>query len=143
VPEKPFHVPLGQAVVAREGGDATLVTYGIGVHWAVEEAEFWAARGRSIEVIDLRTLAPWDRETVLGSLRKTNRLLVLHEAQLTCGFGAEVAASIAEAGFGYLDAPPMRVAGLDIPIPFSKTIEAEVYSAKSRLRGAIERLFAY
>ena len=143
VPEEPYHVPLGEAALAREGRDATVVTYGIGVHWAIEEAEFWAGLGRSIEVVDLRTLKPWDRPTVLASLRKTNRLLVLHEAQLTCGFGAEVAASIAEAGFEYLDAPPMRVAGLDIPIPFSKTIEAEVYSARSRLRGALERLFAY
>uniref|UniRef100_UPI000A85956A transketolase C-terminal domain-containing protein n=1 Tax=Rhodothermus marinus TaxID=29549 RepID=UPI000A85956A len=80
-------MPLGKARVARAGTDATIVTYGVGVHWALEEAAWWAERGVSLEVIDLRTLIPWDREAVLASVQKTNRLLVLHEATRTAGFG--------------------------------------------------------
>ncbi len=141
--EAPFHLPFGQARLAREGTDATIVTYGLGVHWALEEAAHQAERGFSVEVVDLRTLVPWDAETVLRSLAKTNRLLVLHEAPMTAGFGAEVAARITEAGFEHLDAPPVRVAAEDLPIPFSPTLEKEIYAAKVRLRPALERLLAY
>jgi 2-oxoisovalerate dehydrogenase E1 component len=109
----------------------------------LEEAEYQAEQGRSIEVIDLRTLVPWDRAVILESLAKTNRLLVLHEAQMTAGFGAEIAAAIAEEGFDLLDAPPTRVAGEDLPIPFSKTLESKIYSARSRLREALSRLLAF
>ncbi len=143
VPEAPYHVPLGAARLAREGADATIVTYGIGVLWALEEADYQARQGRSLEVVDLRTLAPWDKETVVASVRKTSRLLVLHEASRTAGFGAEVAAVMAEEAFGLLDAPPVRVAGADLPIPFSRAMENEIYSAKARLRAAVERLLAY
>ena len=84
-----------------------------------------------------------DRETVLASLAKTSRLLVLHEAPLTAGFGAEIASAIAEEGFTLLDAPPTRVAGEDLPIPFSKGLESTIYSAHSRLRGALNSLLTY
>lgn len=143
VADAPFELPLGRARVARPGADLTIVTYGIGVLWALEEAESQARQGCSLEVIDLRTLVPWDKEAVLASLRKTSRLLVLHEAPRTAGFGAEIAAVIAEEAFGLLDAPPMRVTGEDLPIPFSRSLESGIYSAKSRLREAIERLLAY
>jgi len=139
VPEDPYTVPIGEAAVARQGDRLTLVTYGVGRHWALEET---GARGSDIEVIDLRTLVPWDRDTVLTSLQKTGRLLVLHEAQRTGGFGAEVAAQIVEEGFEYLDAPPIRVASEDWPVPFSKSLEA-LYSARTKLRTAIERVLAY
>lgn len=143
VPEEPFSIELGKARVVREGNDATLVTYGAGVHWALEEAERQQQRGRSIEVIDLRTLVPWDKETVLDSIRKTSRLLVLHEASRRAGFGAEVAASIAEEAFEWLDAPPVRIGGEELPVPFSKNLESEIYSARARLHAALEHLLAY
>jgi 2-oxoisovalerate dehydrogenase E1 component len=140
VPEEPYEIEFGKARVARKGGDLTIVTYGIGVLWALEEAERSRA---SIEVIDLRTLVPWDRGAVLASVRKTNRVLVLHEAPMTAGFGAEIAARIAEDAFDVLDAPPVRVAGEDFPIPFSTQMEKGLYSAQARLHEAVERLLAY
>ena len=143
VPDAPYTVALGEANVVREGADLTLVTWGVGVQWALEEASHWSERGREIEVVDLRTLVPWDRAAVLRSLEKTNRLLVLHEAQRTAGFGAEVAAQLIEEGFELLDAPPVRIASEDLPIPFSKGLEAEIYSARGKLRGGVERVLAY
>ncbi|GAB5521086.1 MAG: dehydrogenase E1 component subunit alpha/beta [Rhodothermales bacterium] len=143
VPDNAYRIPLGKARIAREGRDLTVVTYGVGVHWALEEAAFWAEQGRDIEVIDLRTLVPWDQETVLDSLAKTNRLLVLHEAQHTAGFGAEIAAQIAQVGFRHLDAPPTRVASEDWPIPFSANLERELYSAKAKLRPAIASVLLF
>ncbi len=143
VTDAPFHIPLGQARIAREGKDATIVTYGIGVRWAEEEAAWWAERGVALEIIDLRTLIPWERATVLASLAKTNRVLILHEASLTGGFGAELAAHISEAAFTHLDAPPMRVGAEDLPVPFSKTLEGPLYSAQGKLRPALEKLLAF
>jgi 2-oxoisovalerate dehydrogenase E1 component len=143
VSDAPFRVALGKANVVREGGDLTLVTWGVGVQWALEEAAHWAGEGVGVEVVDLRTLVPWDRTTVLRSLAKTGRLLVLHEAQRTGGFGGEVAAQLVEEGFEHLDAPPVRVASEDLPIAFSKAIERDVYSARGKLRAAAERVLAY
>ncbi|HIG73956.1 MAG TPA: dehydrogenase [Bacteroidetes bacterium] len=144
VPSGDVLTPIGKARVAREGDDLTIVTWGVGVGWALEEAERRAAHdGANIEVIDLRTLVPWDRETVSASVRKTGRVIVLHEAARTAGFGAELAAEITESWFGSLDAPPVRVAGADLPIAFSKQIESEIYSASARLGGATDRLLAF
>jgi 2-oxoisovalerate dehydrogenase E1 component len=144
VPEAPYHLPLGRARRAREGTDATIVTYGLGVHWALEAAAHQEETGgASIEVIDLRTLAPWDHEMVMDSLAKTNRVLVLYEATYTGGFGAEVAAEIAEVGFTALDAPPMRVAAEDLPVPFARPLERNIFSAQPKLRPALERLLAF
>lgn len=144
VPEGRYQLSFGDGRVAREGSDATIVTYGVGVHWALEEAEHQAeTSGASIEVVDLRTLVPWDRETVLESLDKTNRLLVLHEATRTGGFGAEIASQITEEGFEKLDAPPTRVASEDLPVPFSRSLEKDVFSAASKLRPSLEQLLAY
>jgi len=142
-PEAAYEVELGKARVARAGEDLTVVTYGIGVLWAMEEAARQEQRGVSVEVIDLRTLIPWDKEAVLASVGKTGRMLVLHEARMTGGFGAEIAARISEDGFGLLDAPVVRVAGEDIPVPFSANLERDVFSAQSRLREGIERVVAY
>jgi len=143
VPDAPYRLPLGTARVAREGSDATIVSWGVGVHWALEAADAWAEEGVDLEVVDLRTLVPWDGDTVLRSVESTNRLLVLHEATRTAGFGAEVAADITEAGFKHLDAPPMRVGAEDLPVPFARHLERDIFSAKSKLDAAIERLVRF
>jgi len=143
VPDAPVRVPIGKARCAREGTDITIVSWGVGVHWALEAAEEWSTRGVEIEVIDLRTLVPWDREAVLASVRKTSRLIILHEASRTGGFGGEIAAEVTEMAFEHLDAPPMRIGGADLPIAFSKAIEEEVYSARARLDTAIAEGVAY
>ncbi len=144
VTDAAFHIPFGKARVAREGNEATIVTYGVGLQWALAEVERQKKENDvSLEVVDLRTLVPWDRETVLTSLEKTNRVLVLHEATYTAGFGAEIAAEITSAGFEHLDAPPARVAAEDLPVPFTRSLEQEIFSAESRLNEAIEELLAY
>jgi 2-oxoisovalerate dehydrogenase E1 component len=135
--------PIGRARVVRPGRDATVVTYGAGVGWAVAAADALAAEGGAeVEVVDLRSLRPWDRDTVLDSVRRTSRALVLHEAPLTGGFGAEIAASIGTEAFAWLDAPVARVGGLDTPIPFAPPLEA-VWSAESRLAPALRDLLAF
>jgi len=135
--------PIGAARIARSGTDATLVTYGAGVDWAVSAADTLAAEeGGEVEVIDLRSLRPWDRGLVLDSVRRTSRVLVLHEAGLTGGLGAEIAATIADEAFMDLDAPVRRVGGLDTPIPFAPTLEA-VWSADRRLLPALRELLGF
>jgi 2-oxoisovalerate dehydrogenase E1 component len=136
-------VPFGEARIARPGRDATIVTYGIGVRWALEAAETLAGDGTAdVEVLDLRTLRPWGDETVLASVERTGRALVLHEAPQTGGFGGEIAATIAERAFSHLDAPVVRVGSTDTPVPFSKHLEA-LHSARGRLLPALRSLLAY
>ena len=142
VPDGYYTVPIGRARVARDGGDATVVTYGVGVAWAIDAAERLAADGKQIEVVDLRSLLPWDREMVLASVKKTSRALVLHEAPLTGGFGGEVASAIGEELFEWLDAPVMRLGGLDMPVPFSKALE-EIYMPRQRLLSTLQTLLSY
>jgi 2-oxoisovalerate dehydrogenase E1 component len=144
-PVPPGHhtVPIGKAAVARPGRDATVVTYGVGVPWALEVASALFESGEAdVEVVDLRSLRPWDRETVLASVERTSRVLVLHEASLSSGLGGEVAATIADEGFGSLDAPVRRLGGLDTPIPFARPLEA-VWSPKDRLLPALRDLLAF
>ena len=136
VPDGYYTVPIGPARTARTGRDVTIVTWGVGVVWALEAAGTLEQEGTSVEVIDLRTLLPWDRDLVLASVRRTSRALVLHEAPETGGFGGEIAAVIAAEAFDALDAPVTRLAGLDMPIPFSKALE-EIYSPKARLLDAL------
>lgn len=119
-------VPLGKANVLREGTDVTLVSYGNPVYQCLEAAERLAAEGYSAEVIDLRTLVPLDQETILNSLKKTNRIVVVNEAPMTCGFAGEVLARISQEAFEYLDAPPVRVTRLDTPVPWVKPLETFV-----------------
>ena len=142
VPAGHHTVPLGAARIARPGRDATVVTYGAGVGWALAAAEAVAAEGHVVEVIDLRSLSPWDRETVLASVRRTSRALVVHEAPRTGGLGAEVAAVIGEEAFAWLDAPVGRVGGLDTPIPFAPPLE-RVWAAEGRLLPALRALLAF
>jgi 2-oxoisovalerate dehydrogenase E1 component len=135
--------PLGHAHIARPGTDATVVTYGAGVAWALAAADTVAAEdGHEVEVIDLRSLRPWDRPTVLDSVRRTSRALVAHEAPLTGGFGAEIAAVIGQDAFAWLDAPVSRVAGTDSPIPFAPTLERS-WSAEGRVLPALRALLAF
>ena len=113
------------------------------MQWALEAAQQWAGQGHELEVVDLRTLVPWDMETVLASVKKTNRALVFHEAPLQGGFGGEVASRIAEETFGHLDAPPLRVGAENMPIPFSIRLEETLYSARAKLDEALHSLLAY
>jgi 2-oxoisovalerate dehydrogenase E1 component len=142
VPEGHYSIPIGQAHVAREGRDATVVTYGVGVPWALEAAADLAREGREIEVVDLRSLVPWDVEAAVRSVAKTGRCLVLHEAPLTGGFGGEIAATVGREAFEWLDAPVARLGALDTPVPFAKALEA-LYSPKGRLVPALRDLLAY
>jgi 2-oxoisovalerate dehydrogenase E1 component beta subunit len=124
VPEGEVTVDFGHARTARKGDDMTLVTWGAMVHTALEAAEQLAGEdGSSIEVIDLRTIIPWDREAVLASVTRTSKAMVLHEDTRTGGFGAEIAATIAEEAFESLDGPVTRVAAPDTPVPFSPPLE--------------------
>ena len=124
VPDEDYIVPLGKAAVRREGKDLSIITFGAMVYTALEAAKTLAEQGVEAEVIDLRSLAPLDRDAILESVAKTSRVLLLHEATLTGGIGGELAAIIGEHAFEYLDAPIMRVASLDSPVPYAPTLEA-------------------
>jgi len=140
IPEGYYNIPFGQAAVAHEGTDLTIVTYGLGVHWALESVKH--INNASIEIIDLRTLVPMDIETIIHSVQKTNRVIVLHEDNMFGGLGGEIVAIINEKCFEYLDAPVKRCAGLDTPIPFSIPLEKN-YMANSRLDSLIEEILKY
>jgi len=123
VPDERYTVPFGEARTHREGDDISLITWGAMVYTAGEAAQKLEGEGVSVEILDLRTLAPWDKEAVLRSVEKTSKALVLHEDTLTGGFGAEIAATIAEEAFESLDAPVRRIAAPDTPVPFSPPLE--------------------
>jgi 2-oxoisovalerate dehydrogenase E1 component beta subunit len=121
VPDERYTTPIGKARIHREGDDVTVVTWGAMVYTAEEAAQ--KLDDVSVEIVDLRTVLPWDREAVLASARKTSKVLVLHEDTRTGGFGAEIAATIAEEAFEDLDAPIRRIAAPDTPVPFSPVLE--------------------
>ena len=123
VPEGLYEIPLGEANVVREGTDATVVAIGMMVGEAQKAADVLAEEGISIEVIDPRTLLPFDIDTVVKSAKKTNRIVIVHEAVRNGGIGAEIAAQIQEEAFDYLDAPIARVAAPFSPVPFSPALE--------------------
>ena len=123
MPEERYTVPLGKARTHREGSDLSVITWGAMVYTADEAAQQLDTDGVSVEVIDLRTVMPWDKQAVLESVRKTSKALVLHEDTRTGGFGAEIAATIAEEAFEDLDAPVKRIAAPDTPVPFSPPLE--------------------
>jgi 2-oxoisovalerate dehydrogenase E1 component beta subunit len=123
VPDERYTVPFGEARTHREGDDISLITWGAMVYTADEAAQKLEGDGVSVEILDLRTLAPWDKEAVLRSVGRTSKALVLHEDTLTGGFGAEIAATIAEEAFENLDAPVRRIAAPDTPVPFSPPLE--------------------
>ncbi|MBL8047858.1 MAG: alpha-ketoacid dehydrogenase subunit beta [Chthonomonas sp.] len=136
LPTEDFIVPLGKAAIRREGKDITLVTYGQNVYHCLEVAEKLAADGYEAEVIDLRTLVPLDEETIVESVKKTNRVLVVNEAPKTCGFAGEVVARINELCFEHLDAPALRVTRLDTPVPWVKPLELFVLPSVEKIHAA-------
>ena len=138
-----FMIPFGKARVAREGTDVTVITYGATVQRALAAANQMADEGVSAEVIDLRTLSPWDKETVFASIRKTNRVIVGYEDALSWGYGAEIAASIADECFAFLDAPVMRVASTDTFVGYAPQLEDATLPQQETFRQAYRRIVAY
>jgi 2-oxoisovalerate dehydrogenase E1 component len=136
-------LPFGKALVRRAGKHVTVVTYGILVYRALDVARELEKEGISVEVIDLRTIRPYDRELVSASVRKTSRVLVLHEDCRFMGFGAEIAAEIAEFDFAHLDAPVRRLAGQDTPVPYAPSLEEEVLPQNKKIADAIRDLARY
>ncbi len=130
VPVEEYLIPLGKGDIKREGTDITIITYSKMTYLSLEAADQLAKEGIETEVIDLRTLKPFDFELIADSIKKTTRALVAHEACLTGGFGAEIAARIGEELFDYLDAPVMRIGAKDVPIPFSPVLENYVLPQK-------------
>lgn len=141
VPEGEHLVPLGKARIAREGADATLLSYGAMVPICLDAAGRAAESGTELEVIDLRTLWPVDIETILASVRKTGRVVVVHEAPRACGYGAELVAQIAERVIEYLQAPVVRVTGLDTPFPY--TLESHYVPDAKRVLTGVQRVLKY
>jgi 2-oxoisovalerate dehydrogenase E1 component len=139
VPDGYYTLPIGKAHTVRKGEELSIITYGWGVHWSMEYCE---NHGLDAEIVDLRTLLPWDKETVAAAVTKTGKVLILHEDTLTGGIGAEIAAWIAENCFTQLDAPVMRVGGLDTPVPLASALE-EDFLANSRLHHALTTLIEY
>jgi len=143
-PDDSYLIPFGKARVRREGTDLTIVTWGSTTHLAMKAAEqLEEEQDYSVEVIDLRTIIPWDRERVMESVRKTNRVMVAHEDTLTMGFGAEIAASIGDECFDWLDAPLVRVGAFDSWVPSATTLENAALPSVEDVRKAAERVLAY
>ena len=139
VPVGYYTVPIGKARTARSGSEAVVITYGSGVKLACDHAD---ENGLSIEVLDLRSLAPIDFAAIDDAVKKTNRVLVLHEATLTGGVGAEISAYVNEHLFDHLDAPVMRVASLDTPVPFAGHLEDQ-FLPNNRFIEQLEKLLSY
>ncbi len=144
VPDGDFTIPLGKAVVTRPGTQVSVVAYGLMVHYALEAAERVAEDGISVEVIDLRSLRPLDTEALLGSVRKTGKCLIVYEDNRFGGYGAEIAAIVAEEAFDYLDGPVTRVGGPDVPgVPYNHVLEDWFMVNPAKIEAAIRRLAAY
>ena len=144
VPDEDYTLPIGKADVKREGSNITLVSYGLTIHYCLEAAETMAAEGVDVEVIDLRTLTPLDTETVLDSVKRTGKLAVVHEDNITGGVGAEIAAVVADQAFEYLDGPIARICGPDVPtMPFAQTLEDAYMPTADKIADGLRKLAAY
>ena len=143
VPASDYTVPIGKAIVRREGRHLTIVSYAAMAHVALEAAAALAKEGIEAEVIDLRTLLPLDRETILNSVKKTNRLLVVHEDTRTGGIAGEIAAIVCEGAFDHLDAPVSRVTALDTPVPYSPPLEERFLPNAEKVVAAARELAKY
>ena len=138
VPEEDYVIPLGVASLAREGTDVSVITYGRMVQMSLQVAEKLAAEGISVEVLDLRTLSPLDRDAIIRTARKTRRVVVVHESVQFAGFGGEIVSTIVDSdAFYYLDAPVKRVGGLYCPVPFNPQLEASAFPTPERIEAAI------
>lgn len=133
VPEEDYIVPIGKADIKRAGSDVTIVSLLMSVHWSLLAAAELAKEGIEVEVIDLRTLLPFDKETILQSVKKTGKLVIVEEDTKTLGWGAEIAATVVEEGFKYLKASVKRIATCDVPIPFAKQLENYVLPSKEKI----------
>ena len=142
VPDEHYTVPMGEAAVRREGTDITLVAYGRMVYTSLEAADRLAERGVEAEVIDLRTLQPLDTDTIIQSVEKTNRVMIVEENWRTGGFSAEIASTVQEAAFDYLDGPVGRVNGHDVPAPYNATLEDLQIPDADRIIAEIEKLYS-
>jgi 2-oxoisovalerate dehydrogenase E1 component beta subunit len=143
VPDDDYVVPLGKAAIRRSGTDMTIITFGAMVYTALEAAKTMGEEGVEVEVLDLRSLAPLDREAILESVARTSRVLLLYEATLTGGIGGELAAIISEHAFEYLDAPVMRVASVDAPVPYAPPLETAFLPTVTKVVEAARRLVGY
>ncbi len=143
VPDGEYIVPIGKADVKREGSDISVITYGTGVPWSLEAAEALAHEHVDVEVVDLRSLCPFDKEAVLNSVKKTGKVLIVHEDTLTGGIGGEIAAIISEHAFEYLDAPIKRLASLDTPVPYAPTLEEYFLPNAIKVKNALRELAVY
>jgi 2-oxoisovalerate dehydrogenase E1 component beta subunit len=144
VPDGDYTIPFGKGQVVRDGTQLSIVAYGLMVHYALEAADRVAEDGISVEVVDVRSLRPLDKETILGSVRKTGKALVVYEDNRFGGYGAEVCATIAEEAFDYLDGPVMRVAGPDVPgVPYNHVLEDWFMVNPDKIEAAVRRLAAY
>jgi 2-oxoisovalerate dehydrogenase E1 component beta subunit len=144
VPDEEYTVPIGVADVKRSGDALSVITYGLMLHYCLEAAERLAQEGVSVEVLDLRTVRPLDTEAIVTTARKTGKVLVVHEDNLTGGIGAEVAAIVAEQAFERLDAPVKRLCGPDVPaMPFAPTLEAAFMPSADSITAAMQRLAAW
>jgi 2-oxoisovalerate dehydrogenase E1 component len=139
-PDSDFYLPFGVAKMVQDGSDVTIVTWGALVQKSVEAVR---SSGVSADIIDLRTLNPLDMDTIMKSIKKTNRVIVAHEDNLTNGFGAEIAAQIADAGFKCLDAPVKRVASKDVPIAYAPVLEDEILVQTSWIEKAIQEVIEF
>jgi 2-oxoisovalerate dehydrogenase E1 component len=140
VPNEYYSIEIGKARIVQEGDDVSIITYGSGVHWAMEYAK--SNPNLSIDILDLRTLLPLDYDAIRDAVKRTGRVLILHEDTLTGGIGGEISAWIGQHCFEYLDAPVMRCASMDTPIPFSIELEQQ-FMAKSRLGATMDALLSY
>jgi 2-oxoisovalerate dehydrogenase E1 component len=140
VPEESYVLPIGKADIKREGTDVTIVATQVMVARALSAAAVLEREGISVEVIDPRTIKPLDEETILASVRKTNRLIIAHEAVQTGGLGAEIAALVVDKAFDWLDAPIVRIASMDVPMPFNDTLENQVIPSQARIVEAVRDL---
>jgi pyruvate/2-oxoglutarate/acetoin dehydrogenase E1 component len=143
VPEERYTTPIGKARIHREGEDVSVITWGAMVYTANEAADALAKEDVSVEIVDLRTVLPWDKEAVLESVRKTSKVLVLHEDTRTGGFGAEIAATVAEEAFEALDAPVRRITAPDAPVPFSPPLEKAFIPQVDTVAAGLRELVAY